>query len=136
MANPSATLRAGVTINQQMLNSFVGRLKQQFGQAVADTVPFVQSLTPVDTKRLYNSTRATDPIVSGKLIECDIVAGGISLYGEIREQEIRRDVDYAYWVEIRNPYIRSNLPAIGQEIIANLKAKRPEFRSVGMGGQS
>jgi hypothetical protein len=121
---------ANVTINQQALSCFVAGLAKQFGEAVGNTVPFVQSLTPVDTKRLYNSTRATEPIVSGKLIECDIVAGGISLYGEIREQEIRRDVDYAYWVEIRNPYIRSNLPAIGQEIIANLKAKRPEFRSL------
>jgi len=127
---------ANVTINQQALNSFVAGLANQFGEAVGDTVPFVQSLTPIDTKRLYNSTRATDPIVSGKLIECDIVAGGISLYGEIREQEIRRDVDYAYWVEIKNPYIRSNLPAIGSEIIANLKAKRPEFRSLGMGRQN
>jgi hypothetical protein len=124
MANPSATLRAGVTINQQALNSFVAGLANQFGEAVGDTVPFVQSLTPVDTKRLYNSTRATDPIVSGKVVQCDIVAGGISLYGEIREQEIRRDVDYAYWVEIKNPYIRSNLPAIGNGIIANLMERR------------
>jgi hypothetical protein len=124
MANPSATLRAGVTINQQMLNSFVASLSKQFGQAVADTVPFVQTLTPIDTKRLYNSTRATEPIVTGKIVQCDIVAGGISLYGETREQEIMRDVDYAYWVEIRNPYIRSNLPAVGQEIIANLMERR------------
>jgi hypothetical protein len=116
--------KAGVRINQRSLSNFVAGLTAQFGQACEDTIPFIQELTPVDTKRLYNSTRAEEPVLSGNIIFCDLVAGGVSLYGENREQDVRRDVDYAYWVEIRDAYIRSNLFAIEQELVANLINRR------------
>lgn len=115
---------AKAVINQRSLSSFVSRLKSQFEEACKDTVPLVQSFTPVDTKRLYNSTRAEPAVLKDKIIECDIIAGGVSLLGETREQELRRDVDYAYWVEIKNPYIRPNLTAIGNEIVAKLLERR------------
>jgi hypothetical protein len=126
-------VKQGALINGRSLNKFLNSLAQDYQKACAKTVPLIQELTPVDTKRLYNSTRAETVVSSGNIVQCNFVAGGVSLPGELREQGIERNVNYAYWVEIRNPYIRPNLPSIGRELIVQLQRIRAA-RKVGKQG--
>ena len=108
-----------VNLDKRAIAKLEQELANNFYLACQETVPFIQGLTPVDTKRLYNSTRVREPIKTGKVINCDFVAGGVALPGEIREQDLVREVDYAYFVEIKQSYIRSNLIEIGNEVVEN-----------------
>lgn len=69
----------------------------------------VQDQTPIDTKRLYTSTRAGQVTVDGTSISCKIIAGGEELYGILKEQDILKPVNYALEVEIKYNYMRSCL---------------------------
>jgi hypothetical protein len=104
-------------INPKELRIFNAELAKQFQKAVANAVPVVQEVTPVDTMRLFNSTRADDPVMEGKQIRCDLVAGGVALYGTLSEQTIKKDVDYALDIELRYHYLRGNIKAIADAIV-------------------
>jgi hypothetical protein len=80
----------------------------------------LQNYTPIDTKRLFTSTRAVNLEIHPTSIACTIRAGGVNLPGELREVGINRDVDYAIFVEVRTGYITENLGTIGQVITDNL----------------
>lgn len=80
----------------------------------------LQNYTPVDTRRLFTSTRVTNLAIHPVSIACTIRAGGVNLPGELREVGINRDVDYAIFVEVRTGYITENLGTIGQAITGKL----------------
>ena len=80
----------------------------------------LQNYTPIDTRRLYTSTRAVNLEIHPVSITCTIRAGGVNLPGELREVGINRDVDYAIFVEVRTGYITENLGTIGQAITGKL----------------
>lgn len=113
---------AGLEINEQGMRQLRQMLaKKLFDACSIEGVEEVRSNTPVWSKRLYNSTRAEPPIVERDRIECDIVAGGVSLPGELEERGIRKDVDYALDQETKKMYIRSNLGNIEDAIIRGLE---------------
>jgi hypothetical protein len=109
-----------VEINQNGIDSF----KQQLGKQLLNACEYgameLQDHTPVDTKRLFTTTRAENLRITEKSISCEIVAGGQSINGVIREQGFEKDVDYAIFVENRTGYITQNLNSIGQVIKENL----------------
>ena len=80
----------------------------------------LQKYTPIDTKRLFASTRAVNLEIHPTSITCTIRARGVNLPGELREVGINRDVDYAISVEVRTGYITGNLRSIGQVITDKL----------------
>lgn len=80
----------------------------------------LQNYTPIDTKRLYVSTRATNWKINDRSITCSIKAGGEKLPGITREMDISREVDYAIFVEVRTGYISENLGAISNAIVEGL----------------
>lgn len=80
----------------------------------------LQKYTPIDTRRLYTSTRAVNLEIHSTSLTCTIRAGGMNLPGELRGIGINRDVDYAIFVEVRTGYITENLGTIGQAITDKL----------------
>lgn len=107
-------------INQDGIDDF----KQQLGKQLLNACEYgameLQDHTPIDTKRLFTTTRAENLRINNNSISCEIVAGGQRIKGVIREQGFERDVDYAIFVENRTGYITQNLDSIGQAIKNNL----------------
>ena len=108
------------TVNQKELGKLKTRLAQKLQVAVGEGAEVLQDFTPIDTKRLWSTTRASDTTITPTAIHCDLVAGGLRVRGINREQDKERDVSYAIYVEIRQPYIRPNLDAIGNAIASKL----------------
>lgn len=107
-------------INEDGLNEFKQQLAKQLLNACEYGAMDLQDHTPVDTKRLFTTTRADNLKVNKNSISCDIVAGGQRIKGILREQDFERDVNYAVFVETRTGYISNNLDSIGQTVVSNL----------------
>lgn len=101
-------------MNQQALDNLKKTLQNRLILGCSKAVEVIKASTPIDTQRLYESTRveADELNISSDLIEVNIVAGGIESYGVRREQNILKEVDYGIYVERRDGYIRQNMPEI------------------------
>lgn len=108
------------TANSKGVEKFKNLLAEKLLAGCQAGAVELQNYTPIDTRRLFTSTRAVDLEIHPVSLTCTIRAGGVNLPGELREIGINRDVDYAIFVEVRTGYITENLPTIGQTITDNL----------------
>lgn len=109
-----------IEINKVGLSDFKTQLAKSLHDACEYGAMELQDLTPIDTKRLFSTTRAGEATIRDNSISCDIIAGGLRVEGVLREQGIERDVDYAIFVENREGYITNNLGVIGKTVRDNL----------------
>ena len=108
-------------INQSSLDKLHDILTKRLHRGCSRGSQVLRDNTPIDTKRLWTTTRAELPTTIQHLIsECRIVAGGQEIYGVNREQDIKREVNYAIFVESRTNYARESLNDIKQVIIDSL----------------
>ena len=99
-----------------MLESLKKRLVKKLYQGCKNATEIIKEDTPIDTQRLYETVEATQPVIDKNCISCKIVLGGQSIYGVKRETNIKKDVNYAIYVEMRTPFIRPKLNQITQVI--------------------
>lgn len=107
-------------INKEELSNFKELLAKSLQNACEYGAMKLQDLTPIDTKRLFSTTRAGETTIRDSSISCEIIAGGLRVKGVLKEQGLERDVDYAIFVENREGYITNNLGAIGKTVRENL----------------
>lgn len=93
------------------------KLVDNFLDGCEDGALVLQDSTPIDTMRLYESTRVEIENISKDRAAVRIVQGGVELYGIIRERDILKRVDYGLYVIARNNYIRANIEEIKSAII-------------------
>ena len=110
-----------ITINKTIVNKLRGQLAQRLQQGCVDAALILRDNTPIDTKRLWSTTRADEVVTDGDYLSCRIVAGGENVPGILRETDIKRDVDYAIFVESRTNYARETLNDIKNVLIDNLE---------------
>jgi hypothetical protein len=108
-----------IVINYEALANLKRDLQNRFIQGCENAVEVIKDVTPIDTQRLYESTRVEmeDADITADIVTAQIVAGGVELYGVRREANILREVDYAIYVERRDMYIQNNLDAIVDAIV-------------------
>jgi hypothetical protein len=104
-------------MNNDALSSLEELLLSKLQDGCDNAVEVIQANTPIDTKRLYTTTRTDEPIVDSDKLQINIVIGGEELAGILREQGIVKEVDYAIDVERRYQYIGRNLTEIENAII-------------------
>lgn len=109
-----------ILINKQALSKLKQELAIRLQQGCESGAEILRDNTPIDTKRLWESTRGDTATISGDVISCRIVAGGLSLYGINRETDIKHEVDYAIFVESRTNYARNSIGQITNAILDNL----------------
>lgn len=109
-----------ISINYQNLKKLQKSLETKLEEGCQRSVEILRDNTPIDTKRLWESTRHESVTSNGLVSECKIIAGGESRYGVLRETDIKRDVDYAIFVESRTGYARQSLVAIKNAIVNSL----------------
>lgn len=98
------------------------RLKQQVADKIdrgsGRCVNIIKANTPIDTQRLFETVEAEKPVIQGNKVCSRICIGGKELYGIRREQNIKRPVNYAIYVEARTGFVSSLVPQIRQEILS------------------
>lgn len=106
-------------MNQQQWVKIRQILQDKLIKGCNNAVEIIKENTPIDTQRLYESTRTELNTLetNSEMIEVNIIAGGVEIYGIRREQDILREVDYGIYVERRDGYIRSNLNQITDAIL-------------------
>jgi hypothetical protein len=104
-------------MNNNALSSLEELLLSKLQEGCDNAVEIIQSNTPIDTKRLYTTTRTDEPIVEPDKLQINIVIGGEELAGILREQNKVKEVDYAIHVERKYQYIGRNLTEIENAII-------------------
>ena len=106
-------------MNQKALNELKKQLAASFRIGCEKAVLVIKANTPIDTQRLYETTRveAEDLDTTQEILQLKIVAGGLALAGIRRETGIVRDVDYAIYVERKDGYIASNITEIENAIV-------------------
>lgn len=83
----------------------------------ANSVNVIQDVTPIDTQRLFESVAVSGVVeTQTDVFKCQIVIGGQSLYGVRREQNIKRPVNYAKYIEAKYGFVRQSLSAIAETI--------------------
>ena len=102
----------GVKLNHKNINALKINLGLKLYEACNNAAEILQDNTPIDTKRLWKSTRPISITVSKNAIRSGVIAGGVTLPGIIREQNIRKDVVYAIYVNNRTNYIDNCIPQI------------------------
>lgn len=107
-------------VNRQAFLNLKKELASKLQSGCDEAANIIKDVTPIDTKRLWQSTRAEEVEITTSCIQCRIVAGGEALYGVLREQDILKEVDYAIYVESRTSYIRSSLKDIKNAILDKL----------------
>lgn len=108
-------------MNKQAFSRLEKKLQDKFLEGCKKAVEVIKDSTPVDTKRLWLSTRAE--VQESNLpneFKVFLVAGGIELYGFYREKNILKEVDYAIYLERREGYIRRVLNNIEEAIISEM----------------
>ena len=106
-----------MTINEANFNKLKQDLAARLYQGCDNASEIVKEVTPIDTKRLWTSTRADELQINQDLIGCKVVAGGEKLYGVLREQDIKKEVDYAIYVEAKYGYVVSVLPDVKEALL-------------------
>jgi hypothetical protein len=108
-------------VDNKVFNKLVNELSAKLNNGCQSGVDVLKNNTPVDTQRLYESTRASNVELENDVLKCKIIAGGLSLYGVRRETERVRDVNYAIFLELKYHYIRNCLLPIINQILSSLK---------------
>lgn len=110
-----------IVINQTELARLENELKTKLQSGCVAGADILRSVTPIDTQRLWSTTRAGDVTKVDDMLECRIIAGGESAYGIQRETDVEKEVDYAVFVESRQHYARGALVAIKKAILGQMK---------------
>lgn len=105
-----------VTLNRKGIDALKINLGLKLYDACNEASEILRDNTPIDTKRLWRSTRPIAISINRDAIRSGIVAGGMSLKGITREQTITRDVVYAIYVNNRTGYIDNSMPLIIEAI--------------------
>jgi hypothetical protein len=108
-------------MNENLFEDLRTQLSIALENSCSELVDVVQDLTPIDTKRLYESTRIIPSVIEGDLIKSGVIIGGIELFGILREQDIKRMVDYAIYVEYSQFYIQGNMGIIISSLLSSLQ---------------
>ncbi|BAY20813.1 hypothetical protein NIES2100_05570 [Calothrix sp. NIES-2100] len=107
------------------IQSQIEKIKQQVAEKIhrgsGRSVEIIRNVTPVDTQRLFESIEAEKPVIQGNNVCCKIRLGGKTLYGIKREQNIKRAVNYAVYVEAKTGFVRSSVPQIRSEILSEFQ---------------
>ena len=101
-----------ILINKRGIDALKINLGIKLQAACSDGSAILRENTPIDTKRLWKTTRPMGIEVTRNAIKSGIVAGGLSLKGINREQNITKDVVYAIYVNNRTGYIENSIPEI------------------------
>ena len=107
-------------INYQNLLKLQASLADKLKEGCDRGANILRDNTPIDTKRLWTSTRGGEATTTGLVTQCRIIAGGSVEYGVTRETDIKREVDYAIFVESRTNYARESLNDIKRVILDSL----------------
>lgn len=101
---------------KKLLNAVAAKLNT----GIDLSVDILKYNTPIDTQRLYESTRNGGIEINYRQnqVLAQILIGGIELYGVRREQNLLKPVNYGLWIEIKYSYIRSSLSEMIQAIIS------------------
>lgn len=110
-----------IEINQDGLRDLAQLLGERLFQGCEDGAEIIKQITPIDTQRLYESTRADNLEINDDQVSCRVVAGGVELYGVRREQNILKEVDYGAEVELRYGYMQSAIRDVEDAIAQRLK---------------
>jgi hypothetical protein len=106
------------------LNELKSVLAAKLAKGCHNSIEIIQNVTPIDTQRLYTSVDATESVINDNgSITCEITLGGKELYGIRRDQQHKKPVNYALYVEIRTGFVRSALANIKNQIIEDLNGK-------------
>jgi len=104
---------------RQFKRALVSEVRNICEDAIAETKP----TTPVLTGRLQKSLRVSGAKTEGEVTTFTLLAGGVKLYGTVMETTIQKDVNYAFFVEIRKPFFRrAAIPALMRGV-TNLQRK-------------
>lgn len=109
-----------VKLNPKGIQELKEQLALKLYEGCVDGADILRDNTPIDTKRLWKSTRPLEPTINKFVIRCGIVAGGQSLQGITRETTITRDVVYAIFVNNRTGYIDNCMTEIVNAIEGKL----------------
>lgn len=101
-----------VILNQRGIDALKINLGLKLQEGCSDASAILRENTPIDTKRLWKSTRPMGITITRTAIKSGIVAGGLSLFGINREQNIKKDVVYAIYVNNRTGYIDNSITDI------------------------
>jgi len=101
-------------MNYKTLNLLKVELHKRLIKGCEDSVEIIKNNTPIDTKRLYETTRVEE----ASLLRAKIMIGGMRLRGILREQNLERNVNYAIFVERKYQYVRQVLSNIESAIIS------------------
>lgn len=107
-------------MNERALLDLKIELAEKLEKGCEKAVEVIKTVTPIDTQRLYASTRFENVELINNYIQVKIVMGGVSLAGIRRETSTVRDVNYGIFVERKQQYIRKNLDEIKEAIINEL----------------
>jgi hypothetical protein len=105
-----------VTLNKNGINALKINLGLKLHKGCTDGAEILRNNTPVDTKRLWKTTRPMSISITQSAIRCGVIAGGLSIKGILREQNVKKDVTYAIWVNNRTNYIEEVAPEIARAI--------------------
>lgn len=110
-------------MNYQKLVELKKQLHSTLVSGCEKAVEIIKEDVPIDTQRLFESTRVDDFEFneSSDDLRIDIVAGGIELYGIRREQSILKEVDYAIYVERRDGFMYEKISRITEAIVEEFK---------------
>jgi hypothetical protein len=109
-----------VILNKNGINALKINLGLKLYEGCVDGAEILRNNTPIDTKRLWRTTRAMPISITQMAIRCGILAGGMSIKGILREQNIKKDVTYAIWVNNRTNYIEETIPEIARAMERSL----------------
>lgn len=107
-------------INEIGLKQLQQKLASKLVEGCSRGASILRDNTPIDTKRLWSSTRISESVTSGLVTECKIIAGGSIEYGVTKEVDIAEEVNYAIFVESRTNYARECLGDIKRVIVESL----------------
>jgi hypothetical protein len=82
-------------------------LEQRLETGLKDSIPVLQDTIAIDTKRAYTTIRVE---------QNRLIIGGQELYGVLREQDIKKAVDYAIFIEAKYKFVESSIPTIVRNI--------------------
>lgn len=105
-----------LTLNKKGINALKINLALKLYEGCVDGAAILRENTPIDTKRLWKTTRPMGISITQFAIRSGILAGGQSIKGILREQSIKKDVTYAIYVNNSTNYIEEVLPQIANAI--------------------
>lgn len=111
-----------IKLNQKGIEQLKKQLATKLYDGCSDGAEILRDNTPIDTKRLWKSTRPVEVSINREVIRSGIVAGGLSLTGILRETTIQKDVVYAIFVNNRTGYIDNCIASIVNAIEGELNA--------------